>query len=104
MIDEFTINIEKYQAVTSPETKKLLKVDGINPLNKNKAGLFHTEVSRCLFLCKIARLCIHTTIAVLFNRVKHTNKGYLNKLLRLMKYLVGTQQLCLTLKSYKKVV
>ena len=52
MIDEFTINIEKYQAVTSPETKNLLKVDVINPLNKNQAGLFHTTVARGLFLWK----------------------------------------------------
>ena len=31
IIDEFTINIEKYQAVASPETKNLLEVNGINP-------------------------------------------------------------------------
>ena len=50
MIDEFTINIEKYQAETSPETKKLFKPDGINLLKKNQAGLFHTTVARGLFL------------------------------------------------------
>ena len=49
-VDEFTINIEKCQAVTSPETKKLFKVDVINPLNKKQAGLFHTTVARGLFL------------------------------------------------------
>ena len=36
MIDEFTMNIEKYQAVTSPENRNILKFDGSNPLNKNK--------------------------------------------------------------------
>ena len=36
MIDEFKINIEKYQAVTSPENINILKFDGSNPLNKNK--------------------------------------------------------------------
>ena len=91
MIDEFTINIEKYQAETSPETKKLFKADRINLLKKNQAGLFHTTVARGLLLCKKSRPCIQTTIAVLCTRVKPPNQGYLNKLLRLMKYLVGIQ-------------
>ena len=37
MIDEFPINIKKFQAVTSPATYKLFNVDEIKPLNKNKA-------------------------------------------------------------------
>ena len=44
MIDEFSVNIEKYQAVTILETEKLFRVDGIKPLNNNKAELFHTKV------------------------------------------------------------
>ena len=44
MIDEFTINIEKSQALTIPETKNLLKVDGINPMNRNQLGLFNGTV------------------------------------------------------------
>ena len=34
-IDKFPIKIEKSQAVASPETDNLFKVDGSNPLNKN---------------------------------------------------------------------
>ena len=74
MIDEFKINIEKYQAVTSPETKTPFSVDGINPLNKNQYGVFHTTVDRGLFLCEISRPWMQTIIAVLCTRVKHTNK------------------------------
>ena len=36
IIDGFQINIEKYQSVTSPETNNIFKVDGRNPMNKNK--------------------------------------------------------------------
>ena len=50
MIDVFPVNIEKSQAVTSPATKKNLKMDGSKPLNKSKAELFHTTVARGLFL------------------------------------------------------
>ena len=54
MIDVFTINIRKYQAVTSPETENIFKVYGSNPLNKNKLEFFHTTVARGLFSCKRA--------------------------------------------------
>ena len=37
MIDEFTVHIKKYQAVASPGTKNLLKLDITKPLNNNKA-------------------------------------------------------------------
>ena len=50
MIDEFTINIEKSQAVASPETKNIFKVDISKPLEKNKSELFHTTVDRGLLL------------------------------------------------------
>ena len=50
VIDEFSINIEKAQVVTSPATKKLFNMDVSNPLNKNKVELFHTTVDRSLVL------------------------------------------------------
>ena len=53
---------------------------------------------------KISSPDIQPTIAVLCTREKQPNQGYLNKLPRMMKYLVGTQELCLTLKLDKKVV
>ena len=40
MIDEFKINIEKYQAVTSPETKTPFSADGIIPLTRINMGYF----------------------------------------------------------------
>ena len=36
MIDEFPINIENSEAAAIPVTKNPFKVDGSNPLNKNK--------------------------------------------------------------------
>ena len=69
MIDEFPINIERSQAVASPSTKNIFKVDRSNTLNKSKVGLFHTTVARYLFLFKRARQDIHPTIAILCTTV-----------------------------------
>ena len=75
IIDEFTINIEKSQAVTIPAIKNPFKIDRSKPPNKNKVELFHTTVARGLVLCKRVRPDIHTTIEVLCTRVKHHNQG-----------------------------
>ena len=103
IIDKFLLNINKYQAVTSSETNNIFKVDGSNPLNKNKAGLFHTSVDRGLFSCEGSLPYIPTTISVLCTRVKQPNQVDWNKLLIIMKYRVGTQELCFTLKAEKQV-
>ena len=92
MIDSFPINIEKSQSVASPETENIFKVDLMNPLNNNKAGLFHTTVTRSLFLCKRSRPDIQPTIVVLCTRVEQPNQVDCNKLLILMKYIVVTQK------------
>ena len=76
MIDEFPINMEKFQAVASPTTKNIFKVDGSKIQNNSKVKLFHTAVAIGLFLCKRFRPYIQTTIVVLCTRVKHTNKVY----------------------------
>ena len=88
IIDEFPVNIEKYQAVTSLETDNLFKVDVSKTPNKNKLELFHTTVARGLFLFKRARPDIHSTISFLCTILKQPNKGYWKKLLILIKYLV----------------
>ena len=43
--DEFTINI-KIPDNDKPGNQNLFRVNGSNPLNTNKAGIFHTEVYR----------------------------------------------------------
>ena len=75
MIDEFPVNIEKYQAVNIIATEKLFKVDGIKTTEKNKRYIFHRTGARGLFLCKLSILENKPTIAVLFTRVKQINQG-----------------------------
>ena len=101
MIDEFPIKIEIYQTVARPETKYIFKVDRYNILNRNKAKLFHTTVARVFVSWKRARPDIQPIIVVLCTIVKQPNQEDWKKILRLMKYIVGTHELCITLKSYK---
>ena len=56
MIDVFPVNINKYQAVTSPENDNLFKLNEIKRLNNNKTELFHRTIAGFLFLFKRARL------------------------------------------------
>ena len=46
MIGEFTVNIEKAQAVTSLATDNIIKAEKIKPLSQDKEELFHTTVDR----------------------------------------------------------
>ena len=85
------MKIEKFRVVEISATKNIFKVDESYPPENNKVELFQTTVARGLFLCKRSRPNMQTTIEVLCAIVKHTNQGYWNKLLILMKYLVGTE-------------
>ena len=58
-------------------------------------------MAKALFLCKRARPDIQPTVAFLYTRVKQPNRGDWKKLLRLMKYLSGTKDMGLRLKSDK---
>ena len=63
-------------------------------LNEERADAYHTMVAKALFLCKRARPDIQPTIAVLCTRLKGPNEADWAKLVRLMKYLNGTRELC----------
>ena len=58
-------------------------------------------MDRGLFLCKRAIPDIQPTIVVLCTILKQPNQVDWKNLLRFMTYLVGTQELCLTLRSDK---
>ena len=68
-------------------------------LSREKKEDFHTFVAKGLFASKRARPDIQPMIAILSTRVKEPNEGDWKKLLRLMKYLNGTQNMVLTLAA-----
>merc|ERR1712232_698096 len=70
-------------------------VDDLKILDKKTE--FHTTVAKCFFLCKCARPDIHTAVTFLTTRVQAPDQDDWKKLLHLLKYLKGTQELELTL-------
>ena len=87
--------------VKNPATENLFKIDGSKPLDRHKAEIFHTTVTKALFLCKRARPDIQPTVAFLCTRVKSPNQGDWGKLLRMMRYLASTQEMVMTLIADK---
>jgi hypothetical protein len=73
MIDDIP---EEVQETPCPWNGNLFKADTNSPnLSKEKAELFHTFVSKGLFLCKRARSDIQPAIAFLTTLVNGPNQG-----------------------------
>ena len=90
-ISVYPLNIDKYEVVTTLASNNLFKVDGSNPLKMKKRD-FHTTLARGLLLCKISSPDIQPNIKILCTRVLKSNQVDWKKLLRLIKYLVGTHK------------
>lgn len=69
------------------------------PLNEAQAQLFHHLTAQLLFLSKRARPDIQTAVAFLTTRVKHPDIDDYKKLARVIKYLRGSRELCVTLEA-----
>ena len=74
----------------------------VNPnatnMDKEKADVFHTKISKQLFLCKRARPYIQQTMPFLWIVVKRSDEDYYKTLLRMIKYTQGTRDDRLTSK------
>jgi hypothetical protein len=84
----------------TPASSHLFQVnEDAQKLDKDTEQLFHHNVAKLLFLCKQARPDIQTSIAYLCTRVKEPNTDNYKKLTCTMRYLRGTANMPLTLKS-----
>ena len=99
MIDEFP---EKFtRLVLTPATDKLFHVNDSPALDKERAEQFHTFVAKALFVAKRSRPDIQPTVAFLCTRVQEPTEEDWYKLCRMMKFLKGTADDCLTLSADK---
>jgi len=95
-LDAFPQTIEG--SATSPAAAHLFQHNkDCAKLDADKKTEFHTTVAKCFFLCKCARPDIHTAVTFLTTRVQAPDQDDWKKLLHLLKYLKGTQELELTL-------
>ena len=99
MLKEFPIKFDVSQVSNTPASNDLLDIGKGEKLNDEMREIFHSFVAKGLFVSKRARLDIAPTISVLSTRVQKPNDDDWKKLVRLMKYLNGTQELHLTLSA-----
>ena len=84
----------------TPSDDHLFKVRDDQPkLDEQKSQVFHTFTVKALFATKRARLHINMSVAFLTTRVICPDKDDWNKLLRMMRYLLGTKELPLILSA-----
>ena len=98
MLQDFPIKFTKQQVATTPASTTIFENEVGKLLEDGRRETFHTFVAKGLFLSKRARPDIQQAIALLTTRVRQPNENDWQKLLRLMKYLNGTQEKVLTLK------
>merc|ERR1712151_922010 len=66
--------------------------------DKERKEQFHNVVAKAIFLSKRSRPDIQPTVAVLATRVREPSESDWNEMVRLLKYLNGTRNKCLTLR------
>ena len=79
----------------------LFKEGTSKKLDEHHQEIFHRTIAKALFLCKRARPDIQTVVAVLCSRVHAPGRNDWKKLVRLMQFLYGTSEDCLTLSIGK---
>ena len=101
MLESFPMKFSKLDTVRTPATETLFNQGQKKrqKLEKQQAEIFHTTVAKGLFLAKRARPDIQPTIAYLCTRVREPDEGDWEKLIRLLKYLNGTQEAKLVLSA-----
>ena len=94
---------EPLGTIKTPTEEYLFNVREGIPMFSNKwATEQHNMANKGLFDCKRVRPDIQPRISFLINRVKYTGKDNYPKLIILMQYLLGTQDLRLILRSDHK--
>ena len=100
MIEEFKFGEELgNEKPKTPAAGHLFDVrDDAVKLDAERAEEFHTVVAKALFVCKRSRCDIQPTVTFLCTRVKEPDQDDWGKLLRMLRYLKSTEDLCLTLE------
>jgi len=90
---------QKLKQVLTPATNNFFRTrnDECDKLSKKRAGTFHATVAKLLFVAKRARPDILLAVSFLTTRVKQPDMDDWNKLIRILSYLKGTMDYCLTI-------
>ena len=97
-VDELLRNFEVEGIADTPASSTLFEIrEGVPELGVKDAKDFHSRVATLLFLAKRIRPDIGTAVAFLTTRVQQPTTDDGRKLLRVLRYINGTQHLGLTI-------
>jgi hypothetical protein len=100
MIEEAIVAYELDGVTSTPAAINLFKVSTVSvPLDDQRRGKFHSTVQLLLYIAKRARPDILTAISFLTTRVTIATDEDEGKLIRVLKYLKGTKDLCLVISG-----
>ena len=86
------------KVASSPATKTLFDVRDTKKLSHQDAQFFHTHVAKMLYLAKRVKPECLAAVAFLSTRVTMSDEDDMNKLMRLLGYVLGMHQTGITLK------
>jgi hypothetical protein len=99
MRNNFPVKLGKKDMAKTTARDNLFNLGTGAKLDTKRLEIFHTFVAKGLFLCKRVRPNIQQAISVLCTRVRDPNQMDWEKLMRVLKYLNGTNEENLTLSA-----
>ena len=100
IVQQFKDHDKSQSTAATPVAEHMFKVnDDTTPLTERQATVFHSFITKCLFLTKQARPDIATAVAFLTTRVKTSDVDDWKKLTRMIRYLRGSIELPLILRA-----
>ena len=104
-ISELVASEDLKRPVKTPATADLFDVDPESPrLDKNKSEDFHSVTAKLLFLSKRTRPDICVAVSFLTSRVQESTEQDMDKLKRVLRYLLGTKHLGITLEADGQII
>ena len=100
LIENGPVKLKRSDTAMTPSSNNLMNRDDDAKLidNKERKEQYHNVVAKALFLSKRSRPDIQPTVAVLATRVREPSESDWGEMVRLLKYLNGTRNKCLTLR------
>ena len=100
LIENGPVRLKRSDTAMTPSSNNLMSRDDDAKLidSKERKEQYHNVVAKAIFLSKRSRPDIQPTVAVLATRVREPSESDWSEMVRLLKYLNGTRNKCLTLR------
>jgi hypothetical protein len=104
-VTELVASEDLKRAVKTPATSDLFEVDVDSPrLSKSDSEDFHSNTAKLLFLSKRTRPDICVPVSFLTSRVQESTEQDMGKLKRVLRYLLGTKHMGITLEADSQII